>query len=213
MTTNHRGATLVATIGAPGAGKSTWRTRWCEANPHAVVVNLDRMRAAVSWCGCLMNQAASPYALELATVAASAALAADRVVLWDATSADVAARRRLLVLAAEHGARTVAVVHQPPVATVLARNAARSAKRCACGHARRVPTDVVLDKHAAIEAAVPSLAEEGWHVVTIAQNRRGEEPAFPVEWGAPVTAHQPRERHSSRCGRCSPSVESSPWPG
>ncbi|QFU91497.1 ATP-binding protein [Amycolatopsis sp. YIM 10] len=178
-----RAGTLVATIGAPGAGKSTWRTRWCRANPHAVVVNLDQMRAAVSWCGCLMNQAASPYALELATAAASTVLADGGTVLWDATSADTAARRRLLVLAAEHGARTVAVVHQPPLATALARNAARSAKRCACGHARRVPADVVRDKHVAIEAAVPWLADEGWHVVTIAQNLRGEEPVCPVEWG------------------------------
>lgn len=181
-TVNHGAGTLVATIGAPGAGKSTWRTRWCRANPHAVVVNLDQMRAAVSWCGCPMNQTASPYALELATVTASTVLADAGTVLWDATSADVAARRRLLVLAAEHGARTVAVVHQPPLATTLARNAARSTTRCACGHTRRVPTEVVLDKHFAIEAAVPSLADEGWHVVSIAQNLRGEEPACPVEW-------------------------------
>ena len=29
----------------------------------------------------------------------------------------------------------------------------------------------------------------------------------------PRRRHQPRSRHSSRCGRSAPSVESSPWPG
>jgi hypothetical protein len=28
-----------------------------------------------------------------------------------------------------------------------------------------------------------------------------------------LQGHQPRERHSSMWGFCSPSVESSPWPG
>jgi predicted kinase len=116
-------ATLIATIGPPGAGKSTWCRR--HAPRGSTVVNLDKNRALVAWCHCPANQEATPWAVELGVVAARAVLARGGTVVWDATSAERASRGALQVLAAEHGGRTVAVLILPPLVVSLARNESR----------------------------------------------------------------------------------------
>jgi predicted kinase len=150
---------LVALVGPPGAGKTTLRDRF----PGVVVVSLDDNRRALSCCA--MNQAVTPLAAEMAHNAVRTALAAGRTVLWDATSAERADRAGLLLLAHEYGARTRAVVLLPPLRVVLARNATRDFRPCACGHARRVPDPVVRAMHAAITRDLPGLHGEGWHHV------------------------------------------------
>jgi predicted kinase len=169
---------LLATIGPPGAGKSTWR-RQVASRPRTTVVNLDQLRGAVSWCGCTMNQDVTPLAAELAISTARGALAAGHRVIWDATNAHRSARLQLQVLAAEHDARTAARLFLPPVEVTLAGNAARSATPCLCGYARRVPEPVIRSMDESIRRDLPSLPDEGWHSLTTCQRTRLMPPEVP----------------------------------
>lgn len=152
--------TLIATIGPPGAGKSTWRRRHAPAG--ATVVNLDANRAILSWCHCESNQEATPWAVELGVVTARAALARGGTVLWDATNAEPVARRMLQVLAAEYGAYTSGVLFLPLLTVALERNAGRDPRQCMCGWSRRVPDEVITRMHESIIASLPTLRAEGW---------------------------------------------------
>ncbi|WP_037321482.1 AAA family ATPase [Amycolatopsis orientalis] len=155
-------ATLYATIGPAGAGKTTWRRR--HAPTGAVVVSLDENRAALSPCGCSANQAVNAVAVERGIATTRSVLAAGGTVVWDVTSYLRRFRERLIGLASEYRARTVGLVILPPLPTVLARNARRDNTRCrVCGYARRVPEQTVRAMHDAITAALPHLHTEGWH--------------------------------------------------
>lgn len=157
-------ATLIATIGPPGAGKSTWRRRY--APRGSTVVNLDENRALAAWCHCSANQEATPWAMELGVVAARAVLARGGTVVWDATSAERASRGALQVLAAEHGARTIAVLILPPLAVSLARNESRDPRRCVCGWSRRVPEEAIRAMDSSIRQDLHRITiGEGWDEV------------------------------------------------
>lgn len=150
---------LIATIGPAGAGKSSLRRR-CWTGPY---VSLDENRATLSPCGCTANQSYTDTAVAMGASYASAVLAAGGSVWWDATSTVRADRLMLQVLAAEHRARTTALIVLPPLLTTLARNASRAARACRfCGHARRVPEPIVWEMHANVEQALPNLCGEGW---------------------------------------------------
>lgn len=156
-------ATLIVTIGAPAAGKTTWRHRWLR--PDVQVVSLDDNRARLSCCSA--NQRATGRAVRMATADARRVLGEGGTVLWDATSAKRADRQQLLRLAADYQATTHAVLFLPPLDTVLTRNARRNPKPCpACGYARRVPDNVILRMHHAIVDDLATLNAEGWQVIT-----------------------------------------------
>ncbi|WP_410580259.1 AAA family ATPase [Amycolatopsis sp. lyj-108] len=155
-------ATLIATIGPCGAGKTTWRQR--HAPVDAVVVSLDETRAALSPCGCSANQAVNAAAVEAATATTREVLAAGGTVVWDTTAYLPRFRWKLLDLADDYGAHTIGLVVLPPLLTALDRNAGRDATACPhCGYARRVPDPVVWRMHHAITTALPRLPGEGWH--------------------------------------------------
>lgn len=154
---------VIATIGVPGAGKSVWRER----QRVDLVVNLDELRAAVSCCS--SDQGATPAAVEQGMTAARRALACGRRVLWDATNAQRADRAALVALAAEHDARTTAVVLRPHLSVALARNRTRDPVPCRnCGFARRVPDTAIIGMAAAIAQDLPTLRAEGWGRVVFA---------------------------------------------
>ncbi|MCA1194166.1 ATP-binding protein [Saccharopolyspora sp. 6V] len=154
---------LIATIGPPGAGKTTWARCWA-AGLGARVVGLDAWRSRVSCCSA--DQGATPRAVQGALQEAREALAGGSTVLWDATSARVRDRAALLDLAAESGAATAAVVLLPPLPVAHARNAARSRWACGrCGGTRRVPSRVVAALHREITRDLPALPGEGWDLI------------------------------------------------
>lgn len=156
-------AGLVAVVGPPGAGKSTWRRGWLRDHPGTTVVSLDDNRRALGCCSA--NQELTPLAVQMGVVAARSALARGGIVVWDATNAEKAARMLLLVVAAEHQARTTAVILLPTLAVALDRNAGRDARPCWCGYARRVPDAVVSGMHAEITRDLLTIPAEGWNRV------------------------------------------------
>lgn len=163
---NVREPAIIAMLGPAGAGKSTWITR------HAAYlqsVSLDAGRAIFSPYRCVCDQAplVTAAAVEFAVATARNVLHTGQSVVWDATNADPAARALITVLAAEHSARSIAVVLLPPLDVVQGRNATRSAERHLCGFTRRVPSHVVAAMHGEIKAAVPTLAAT-WDEVVVA---------------------------------------------
>lgn len=160
-------ATLIATIGPAGAGKTTWRQRHAPAD--ATVVSLDENRAALSPCGCSSDHTVNAAALEAGFATTRTVLAAGGTVVWDVTNYLAPFRTRLLALAADYQARTVGLVVLPPLDAVLAQNRRHNSTRCpVCGTARRVPEPVVRAMHQAITDALPRLHTEGWHELFLA---------------------------------------------
>lgn len=157
---------IVAMVGPAGAGKSTWIARNLRGLP---VVSLDVNRAVLSpyRCTCDQDPVVTAAAVELAVVAAAGLLRIGRSVAWDATNAEPAARALITLLAAEHDARSVAVVHLPPLDEVHARNGTRSSIRHVCGFGRRVPAELVTAMHAAITTCLPTLSAT-WDEVVLA---------------------------------------------
>jgi len=150
---------LIVMMGAPGAGKTTWRAR----QSGVQVVCLDELRARFSECGCEGNQIVTALAVGLAKGSTRFTLSRGETVLWDATSARREHRDELRALAAEYGASTELVVFHPPKDIVLARNARRSATPCVtCGYPRAVPEEIVRSMYAEIAEALPGLPGEGW---------------------------------------------------
>ncbi|HEY0641565.1 MAG TPA: ATP-binding protein [Pseudonocardiaceae bacterium] len=152
--------TVLLLVGPPGAGKSTLagqvRRRW-----GWPVVCLDVMRAAV--CGDAADLSATALAVQLAVTAVAEHLTVGRSVVIDATNAVAGDRRTWLDLAARHGARTVAVLILPSLATCQARNAGRT---------RVVPAEVVATMHGHVRGAVAVLPGEVDHLLTAAALRR-----------------------------------------
>jgi predicted kinase len=160
------GPWLLAVIGPPGAGKTTLRR---ERFPGIEVVHLDENRRLLSPFGCEADQAVTAAAVQMAFAQAGAVLAAGRAVLWDATSTVRADRLALQVLAAEHRARSTALVLLPDLPVCLARNALRDDRPCACGFTRRVPEETVAAMHAEITGDLGGLGGEGWDDVLFAE--------------------------------------------
>jgi predicted kinase len=163
-------ALLVALLGPPGSGKTTWRRRWL---PEVPAVSLDENRALLSPFRCESDQAVTAAAVHMARTQAAGLLAAGRRVLWDATGNSRADRMALQVLAAEHSATTAAFVLLPELDVCLDRNARRDATRCPCGFARRVPDEFVVASHGELTGALPTLPGEGWDVVAFADQLVG----------------------------------------
>lgn len=157
---------LLALIGPPGAGKTTMRRRYF---PGVAVVHLDENRRLLSPFSCEADQAVTAAAVQMAIAQAGVLLAAGRPVLWDATSAVRADRLALQVLAAEHRARSTAIVLLPELAVCQARNGQRDDQPCACGFTRRVPEEIVAEMHAEITGDLAGLRGEGWDDVLFAE--------------------------------------------
>jgi predicted kinase len=129
---------LVLLIGAAGAGKSTLAARLFAPSD---IISSDDLRLALS--GSAADQRATRPAFAILHREVRARLAAGRLVVVDATNAEVHARRPLLRAAAEAGVRPVAIAIIAPAADVHARNRERPG--------RIVPVEVV-DRHLAVLA-------------------------------------------------------------
>jgi predicted kinase len=155
-------ATLIALIGAPGAGKSTLAGhRW----PDAVHLSLDGLRAEV--CGDETDQDATPAAVALLHERLDLALSAGTDVVVDATNAAADPDRAgLLAAAARNGAVIRAVVIETPLHICLGRNAVRPGPAPGRTWGRRVPPVLLAKMHADIaDLTDAGLRAEGFAAV------------------------------------------------
>ncbi|GAA2798429.1 AAA family ATPase [Saccharopolyspora taberi] len=167
---------LVALVGPPGSGKSTFAAALVKqvARPVSVLC-LDEYRARVSAWGDEADQYVTPWAVANLHIDLDEHLAQRRLVVVDATNAESPHRRQLLEIAARHGAVTAAAVLLPALGVCQAHNAQRDPTVGACGWARQVPAVKVADMHAAITGDLPHLADEGWAPVVLADHARAAE--------------------------------------
>ncbi|HUQ79281.1 MAG TPA: AAA family ATPase [Patescibacteria group bacterium] len=126
---------LVVLIGAAGSGKSTLVARLFSATD---ILSSDALRAAIS--GDAADQRATRPAFAILHGETRRRLAQGRLVIVDATSTELSARRSLLRIARAAGVPATAIVIAASPADVHVRNARRAG--------RVVPVEVV-DRHLA----------------------------------------------------------------
>lgn len=114
---------LVVLIGAAGAGKSTFAARHFD---RSEILSSDAFRALIA--GDEADQGATRAAFGRLHRELERRLAEGRLTVVDATNVERSARRALLKRAVAAGLTAVAVVLDLPSSTVLARNAARTAR-------------------------------------------------------------------------------------
>ncbi|HEX5012635.1 MAG TPA: AAA family ATPase [Candidatus Limnocylindrales bacterium] len=149
-----RDPTLVVLVGAAGSGKSTFAGRWFEPSE---VLSSDAFREILT--GDAGDQRATKTAFSIIHREVTKRLAADRTVVVDATNVEAAARRQLIARARFRGAPAVAIVFALPRDVVMARNAARPG---------RVVDPAVVARHLdRLDAALATLADEGFTAVTV----------------------------------------------
>lgn len=142
---------LVALVGASGAGKTTFAAR---AFPATQVLSSDAMRAIVA--DDPNDQSATDAAFELLHTALALRLARGRTTVVDATNVERWARERLLAVARRHRRPASAIVLALPLEVSLARNAARSRPR---------PAAAIRRQHRFLAGALAGLPDEGWDPV------------------------------------------------
>ncbi|WP_430786885.1 AAA family ATPase [Actinoplanes sp. G11-F43] len=143
-TTMSAGGLLLLTVGAPGAGKSTWAHRHF---PPSAIISSDQLRFRV--CGRHTDQAATPAAVRILHAIVQGRMQFGQTTVVDATNAEPRHRDELLEAAHQHGRPVVAVVFDVPLQICLDRNARRRGRR-------RVPESFVRATHARICAEFPA---------------------------------------------------------
>jgi protein phosphatase len=136
---------LVVVIGPAGAGKSTFAARHFAPDE---VLSSDAFRARIA--GDESDQSATRPAFAALHRVLERRLAERRLTVVDATNVERHARRALVARASAAGLPAVAIVLEPGLPTVLARNAARTG---------RVVDESVIRRHLA--ALGRFLAAEG----------------------------------------------------
>lgn len=167
---------VVVLIGASGAGKSTFTSRY---RPEQVLC-LDRYRAMISDDEC--DQSASDDAGQLLEIVLKARAGRGLTSVIDATNASVTHRRRLASIAGWYALPAVAVVLTTPLDVCLARQQTRPGPRQGHRWGRAVPADTVAQQYQAIQAALPHLQAEGFtEVVLVDPAEIPEHPWIPNE--------------------------------
>ncbi|MFF2549289.1 AAA family ATPase [Kitasatospora sp. NPDC058063] len=140
---------LIALIGAPGTGKSTFAGAF---DPDDVL-NADHLRGLASGDRACQAEAVNGLVWTILHALLDSRLGLRRPTVIDATSAETAHRAELVVRAQRHEIPAYALVLDTPLDVALARNTARD---------RRVSEDVVRTLHEQITAGLPGLADEGF---------------------------------------------------
>ena len=141
---------LIALMGAPGAGKSTWAK-----GQDVPVVSTDAIRH-----GADMRMV---YRHAMAEV--EYRLAHDMDVVFDATLANPVTREHLLEVAARTDARTTLRVFGTPLSVCLERQAGRDIP---------VPDERVRRSWQAIASQLDDLSDEAWNVIVFVRGADGE---------------------------------------
>ncbi len=135
---------LILLVGAPGAGKTTWRTGRFD---QCQVVNLDRYRWELT--DDAGDQSVNREVAAIGQIRVRTRMARRLLTVIDATNVQVGRRERLLRFARKHSVPTVAVVFDVDEQTCVDRQPGRE---------HPVPAHEVRRLHAALREGLPLLA-------------------------------------------------------
>lgn len=150
---------LVVLVGAAGAGKSTWATRWF---PPPAVVSSDALRAVVGLHE--RDQRASKDAFAVLERIADARLRRGLTTVLDTTGLEAEHRAEWVALARKRGRPVHAVVLDPGQRATRSRNKGRD---------HPVPSSIVTSQLTSLTQALAALDGEGFDAV---HHLTGEEP-------------------------------------
>lgn len=156
----YPGPALIALIGPPGAGKTTWTQR---EMPNATRVSLEAIRRGQPPAEIIRDAVART--LE--------ALRLGEVVVFDATLINPVFRKRIRAIGRAVGAPVHAVIFRTPLEKLLAAQEGRTAP---------VPDERVRELHQAFEDQIASIPGEGWASVVTVSREGSEERSQPVEF-------------------------------
>lgn len=151
---------LVVLVGVSGSGKSTLAAGHFKASQ---VLSSDQFRELVA--DDPTDQSATEAAFALLHATLEARLSRGRLSVVDATSVERWAREQLIRLAHRHGRPAVAIVLDLPLATCLARNAARARGR--------VPEAAVRRQQRALQASLTGMEREGFDRLWVLSTAEG----------------------------------------
>lgn len=137
---------LIVTMGAPGSGKSTFASQYEHVVTADVLEGEDVDRSRIS------------RVFREAYLVIGRLLSRGKEVVFDTTATHPVIRSQALQVARERGARTTLAVLDTDLATCLAAQESRE---------RRVPASAVTRIHAAIQAQLEDVADEGWNEVKV----------------------------------------------
>ena len=157
-----RGPALVALIGPPGSGKSTWAAREL---PEAERVSLEAIRTD--------DPADRGRVIREAIARTFDLLRSGRLVVFDATLIDPAFRRRLRGIGRLLGLPVHAVVFRTPLEKLLAAQEDREAP---------VPDERVRELYERFQAQYAAIPGEGWASVTTVSREGTQERTRPHEF-------------------------------
>lgn len=123
---------LVALMGMPACGKSSFVDRQREEFPDVAVVSPDRIRKDIT--GDMSDQSQNELVFDYAHALTKSFLWSDQDVIFDATNLTTQARNNLLLIAQSVGVDATLFVFRTPYAECCRRNALRE---------RVVPEDVM----------------------------------------------------------------------
>ena len=142
---SERGGCLIATVGIPGSGKTTWLDRHLGAE---LIVSMDRMRSIA--LGDASDQTQNELIYRQSLTALARALERGKRVVFDATSYDRERRESLRSLAQRAGAHLIMLYFDVSLDEAFRRNARR---------ARKVPSEVVRRAYRQLEPPRPDEAD------------------------------------------------------
>lgn len=156
----YTGPALVALIGPPGAGKTTWTQR---EMPSATRVSLEAIRRGQDPADIIRTAVEETFM----------GLRMGEVVVFDATLINPVFRKRIRAIGRAVGAPVHAVIFRTPLEKLLAAQEGRTAP---------VPDERVRELHQAFEDQLASIPGEGWASVITVSREGSEERSQPVEF-------------------------------
>jgi len=142
---------LIAMVGVPGSGKSTWAKNYCKKHPSVIRVATDEIRSDIF--GHQYHEPAEIFVWAVAESMGRLLLSNGHSILVDATNITKTLQLKWIRMASNHGAEVSFVIIDTPLKTCLVNNRKRPKNQ-------QVPHMAIEAFYMEFEKSVPDLVQE-----------------------------------------------------